>query len=93
MKAETEVTTTILLGILLLVLAVGTIIIYRQYQVVGQVRTTTAASSSTGKTLTAGGIAIPAASQARAQAAGYYCPSWDVKPGQASPDYCTALDR
>lgn len=51
MKGENEVVTTILLGILLLTLAVATIFIYRQYRVVGQVKTTTAAPAAGNATI------------------------------------------
>lgn len=31
---------------------------------------------------------VPAGSRQRAKAAGYYCPSWDARPGQVSPSIC-----
>lgn len=54
---------------------------------------------SSPKKPTAGGVTyengklVPADSQARAKEAGYYCPSWDAKPGAASADFCVTLDK
>lgn len=54
------------------------------------------ASTSTkshNSTLTAGGLAVPAALQARAKSLGYYCPSWNSAPGEASSGLCLPLDK
>lgn len=39
------------------------------------------------------GKVVPVSSQARAKVAGYYCPSWDAKPGENSTDICVSLDK
>lgn len=39
------------------------------------------------------GTPVPDDSQARAKTAGYYCPSWDAKPGEFTPNFCASLDK
>ncbi|HET9721841.1 MAG TPA: hypothetical protein VFP32_02315 [Candidatus Saccharimonadales bacterium] len=50
-------------------------------------------SASTPRPLTAGGQPVPAAWQTKARSLGYYCPSWNVKPGQLPSDVCMPLDK
>jgi hypothetical protein len=45
------------------------------------------------KTMTAGGMKVPAAYQSKAMKLGYYCPSWDAKPGEISSEICIPLDK
>lgn len=45
------------------------------------------------KPITAGGREVPAGSAERAKAAGYYCPSWDARPGQVTSFICVKLDK
>lgn len=39
------------------------------------------------------GTPVPDDSQTRAKAVNYYCPSWDAKPGELTPDFCASLDK
>lgn len=48
---------------------------------------------STTPPLMAAGRPVPADSVKRAQSKGYYCPSWDAKPGQVVPEICYPLSR
>lgn len=48
---------------------------------------------ATSKTLTAGGLTVPPQFQAKARSLGYYCPSWNSGPGQASSGICMPLDK
>jgi hypothetical protein len=50
-------------------------------------------TSSSSASLTAGGVAVPAAYQARARRVGYYCLSWDAAPGSATSNTCMPLDK
>lgn len=50
-------------------------------------------ASTPASPVTAGGQPVPTSSQQKARAEGHYCPSWDAKPGQISPDICYSLDH
>jgi hypothetical protein len=50
-------------------------------------------SSNSSKPVTAGGVPVPSDSQIKAKAKGYYCPSWDAKPGQVASTICIPLDK
>lgn len=56
-------------------------------------RITTPATNMPPKPLTAGGQPVPPSLQQKARTKGYYCSSWDTKPGQAAPDVCYSLDQ
>lgn len=43
--------------------------------------------------LMAGNISVPVSFQARAKKLGYYCLSWDAKPGIITPDTCIPLNK
>ena len=85
-----------LIAVLMLVVAIALLIwlvIANRNQ--GQKHTTipTTNTSSTTKPLTANGQPVPVQSVQRAKSAGYYCPSWDAKPGSIVPTVCYKLDN
>jgi hypothetical protein len=48
---------------------------------------------TTQKTLTANGQTVPYRYAEKAKSLGYYCPSWDAKPGEIAPTICYKLDN
>ena len=81
----------VIIGIVLIgaaIIVVG-LLIFRQNNSTKVQNTPPRESSS----LTVGGEPVPAESQAEARRLGYYCPSWDAKPGQVAPDICLKLDK
>lgn len=44
-------------------------------------------------TVTAGGQSVPEQFWSKARALGYYCPSWDAKPGEIASNACIKLDQ
>jgi len=81
-----------LIGALVIVLAAGALA-YQHYHrpAPPTVQMQPAKGPSTPGPIQTGGhplSSVPAQSQQRAKAAGYYCPSWDASPGQVSPSIC-----
>jgi len=79
--------------VVMLTLTITLYVLWRSTKPTASQPITPTSAPQSSQPVTAGGQPVPSAYQARAKAAGYYCPSWAAAPGTTASDICIPLDK
>ena len=76
----------VLLGLLVVLIIAGSIWIFYLNRGLAKETVINSQPAASSPACTIKGV--PASLCVKAKSLGYYCPSWDARPGQIVPDYC-----